>query len=254
MPGAPASSSVMTSEKARPIQSPETPAPRFSKRRMAMRSTRGVGGWPVQAERRRNNKSGAAIPGCSRLSAGAPPESRLQARLPTLQYTRLQGQQFLELRQVAHGLEVGVFCDLLLVLKALFQRLPQILQRQVVAAGLGVQLGHVEMELGALLHVALLQQDAIAAVVLKHVGVQLERGLVGLHGLFIFLSGEISRAQVGVNRGGVGSVFERPLIIPDGSAEALLGVVNRAQVVDGFGVIGLEADGLLVGFPGVVEL
>src|ERR1035441_9220995 len=133
MPGAPASSAVMTSEKARPIQSPETPAPRFSKRRMAMRSTRGVGGWPVQAGRRsRRSKSGAAIPGSRRLSAGAPPERRLQARLPALQYTRLQGQQFLELRQVAHGLEVGVFCDLLLVLKALFQRLPQILQRQVV--------------------------------------------------------------------------------------------------------------------------
>src|ERR1019366_10482558 len=199
MPGAPASSSVTISEKARPIQSPETPAPRFSKRRMAIRSTRGAAGWRVQAASSRNNKSttalrefcgagwqpaaewysaclpaalllcGAANPGCSRLSAGAPPERRLQARLSTLQYTRLQGQQFLELRQVAHGLEVGVFCDLLLVLKALFQRLPQILQRQVVAAGLGVQLGHVEMELGALLHVALLQQDAIAAVVLQHV-------------------------------------------------------------------------------------
>src|ERR1035437_9349082 len=255
MPGAPASSAVMTSEKARPIQSPETPTPRFSKRRMAMRSTDGVSGWRAQPARRsRRSKSGAAIPGCSRLLAGPPPERRLQARLPALQYTRLQGQQFLELRQVAHGLEVGIFLDLLLVLKALFQRLPQILKRQLVAAGLGVQLGHVEMELGALLDVALLQQHTVAAVALEDVGVELERDLVGLHGLFVFFSGEISRAQIGVNRGRVGSVLERPLIIPDGSAEAFPGVVNRPEVVDGFGVIGLEADGLLVGFPRVGEL
>ena len=110
------------------------------------------------------------------------------------------------------------------------------------------------MELGALLDVALLEQNAVAAVVLEDVGVELECRLVGLHGFFVFFPGEISRAQVGINRGGVGSVLERFLIIANGFAEALAGVVDRTEVVDGFGVIGFEADGLLVILPGAVEL
>src|ERR1017187_5588392 len=211
----------MISEKARPIQSAEGSEPRFSNRRMAMRWNSGVA-WRAQLEKATAKSSrprqgpGAGGQG-SEFACGCPSRvgcirsaSREDANLtsaparacrppapgpwplapalkdtrlrrqqflelreiahglefgvllqlllaracrppapgpwplaPALKDTRLRRQQFLELREIAHGLEFGVLLQLLLVVEALFQGLLQILDRQVVPAGLGIQLGEI---------------------------------------------------------------------------------------------------------------
>ena len=67
---------VMISEKALPIQSVLTSGPRFSKRKIAMRSTPGLSGWRLQAKAARHTN----------------------VRKAFLQYTRLQRQKLLEFR------------------------------------------------------------------------------------------------------------------------------------------------------------
>ena len=51
-----------------------------------------------------------------------------------------------------------------------------------------------------------------------------------------------------------GRQLERPLIPADGSAVALLRVIDGAEVIDGLGIVGLQLDRLLVALAGVVEL
>ena len=102
------------SENARPIQSLETSAarfskPRFSKRRTAMRSTAGRGA----SRRHAIEKARAAM---------------ASGRTARLQDTRLQREQLLEFLSVAQSRELGVGLHLLLLFETLFQRLPQVLQ------------------------------------------------------------------------------------------------------------------------------
>src|SRR5471032_1830082 len=110
--------------KARPIQSAELSWLRFSNRRMAMRSPAGVADWRAQL-----------------------PNTKLaKTKTEDLQYTRLQRQQQLELRQFPQRRKLRILVQLLLLLEALFQRFPQILERQLVAPVFGVHLGHIVME------------------------------------------------------------------------------------------------------------
>src|SRR5690349_12908563 len=132
MLGAPESSTVTMSEKARPIQSADGSPPRFSKRRMVRRSGRAGAGERVQATAARN-----------------------KAAASSLQYTRLRGQQLLEFRRLAHGLEFGILLEFLAVLEAFLEGLAEVLQRELVAAVLRVDLGEVVVELGAVFDAAL---------------------------------------------------------------------------------------------------
>src|SRR5579883_2056013 len=156
--GAPANSLAIASANARPIQSVDGSGPRFSKRRIASRWTPGSG-------RRAQPASSRTVP------AIAPAHRRLKDTL-------LPGHQLLKLRQLLDSREVRLVFQLLFILEPFFERFPQILNRQIVAPRLGVELRHVEMELGALFHAPLFKQDARAAVVLEDVRVQPHRGLV----------------------------------------------------------------------------
>src|ERR1022692_667132 len=119
MPGVLPSSAVTMSEKARPIQSLDASAPRFSKRTIAMRSTAGRG-----ASRRHAIKRARA--------------AMARGRRARLQDTRLQRQQLLKFLRVPQRCELGVGLQLLLLFETFFQRFPQVLQGQIVAAALGV--------------------------------------------------------------------------------------------------------------------
>src|ERR1017187_5271620 len=228
IPGAPANSEVMISEKARPIQSAEESEPRFSNRRMAMRWNSGVA-WREQLEKATAKSSrprqgpGAGGQG-SEFACGCPSRvgcirsaSREDANLtsaparacrppapgpwplaPALKDTRLRRQQFLELREIAHGLEFGVLLQLLLVVEALFQGLLQILDRQIVPAGLGVQLGEIVVVLGAVPHAAIFEHDPKKPSVLKDVRIDLKSRLVFRHSFFFLLAREVPHAKVNV--------------------------------------------------------
>src|SRR5579863_6388144 len=114
MPGMLSSSEVMISEKARPIQSLAGSAPRFSKRRMAIRSTAG----------RRN----------SRRQAVEVTMAIAKTMRACLEDTRLQREQVLKLFRVPQSRELRVGLQLLSLLETFFQSFPQVLQGQLVAA------------------------------------------------------------------------------------------------------------------------
>src|SRR5689334_15935846 len=86
MAGMPLSSVVITSEKARPIQSADASGERFSKRRIARRCTAGVAVCREQEASNRTQSETAAV----------------------LQYTRFQGQEQLEFRRFFDGGELRV--------------------------------------------------------------------------------------------------------------------------------------------------
>src|SRR5689334_18061786 len=123
-PGAPASSRDTISENARPIQSTDESALRFSKRRMAIRSIPGEEEWEHETA------------------------ARPSAASAVLQYTRLRRQQIFKFGQFAKSLELGVFFQLLLILEALFQRFAHVLHGHVVAPRFRIHLGQVVVELG----------------------------------------------------------------------------------------------------------
>src|ERR1035441_6631445 len=129
---APASSPAMISLKARPTQPRESSPLRFSRRRTARRSTGVPAGWRMQLV----VKSTA-----SRTAARAAVRTGLEA-CPTLENTRLQGQQFLEFGQIAQPRERRIVGQLLAILIALFERLAQVLQGEIVAPFLRVDGGH----------------------------------------------------------------------------------------------------------------
>ena len=110
-----------------------------------------------------------------------------------LENTRLQGHQFLEFRQLAEGVELRIFHQFLFVAETFFERFADVLQRAIVHARLGVRLGQVVVELGAFLHAALLQQDAVGAVVLEDVRVERERRLVCFRRLLVISCGRSTR-------------------------------------------------------------
>src|SRR6478672_11854552 len=76
-----------------------------------------------------------------------------------LKYTLFLGQELLKFGQFAQCSEIRLLLELVLLLEALLQALAKVLQRQIVAAAFGVQLGEVEVILRALLNAPLLEDD-----------------------------------------------------------------------------------------------
>src|ERR1035438_4909213 len=89
-PDAPLNSEEITSEKARPIQSLDGSAPRFSKRRIAIRC--GDGPWACRWHADRKARARMA-----------------SVKSSLLQYTRLQREQVLKLLHVPHCREFRIF-------------------------------------------------------------------------------------------------------------------------------------------------
>src|SRR5579871_2512426 len=100
-PGHPTNSVVRISEKARPIQSVAPSGPRFSNRKMAMRSTRGRAGCRVQLAATRHAS-----------------KAEMRRRL---QYTRFQRQQLLEFGQLLHAGKLRLLTKLLFAVPLLQQ-------------------------------------------------------------------------------------------------------------------------------------
>ncbi len=123
--GTPLSSDSRTTGIARPIQSADASWPRFSKRKIAIRT---AWGFPSRREQpARQRRAMRATPAARDHGASVfGPDA--QARRPApLQYTRIQFQQGLKLRQRAQRRELGRFGHFLLFAEALLQRLTQIL-------------------------------------------------------------------------------------------------------------------------------
>src|ERR1041385_49741 len=222
-----------TSLRARPSQSTEVSPLRFSKRRMAMRSgplCRDCRAQPVRM-----------------IAASSPP-------VAALQYTRLQGQQFFEFRHLAEGSERGIVAQLLAVLVALLDGLTEVLQSEIVASALHVERGHEVVIFGAIGHGALLQQDAVGAVVLEDFGIELERGAEFFNCRLDLVAREVSHAEIAVHRGLLGRDPERLAVLIDRAAIALLRIVDGADVVDRLVIIGLELDGGLIAFQSLAKL
>src|ERR1035438_1871025 len=112
---APASSPVMISLKARPTQPRESSPLRFSRRRTARRSTAVPADWRMQL----------AEDIAGRTAARAAVRTGRKV-CPTLENTRLQGQQFLEFRQIAQPREGRIVGQFLAILIALLKRLAQV--------------------------------------------------------------------------------------------------------------------------------
>src|SRR5689334_21619147 len=123
----PASSALITSEAARPIQSSESSPVRFSKRTMARR---GIAGFDV----------------CER---DAPPAMTATDRAPKashhgrLKHTRFHGEQLLKFRQLAKRDELRVLHQLLPFVKTLFERLANVEEGPVIHALLRISLRQV---------------------------------------------------------------------------------------------------------------
>src|SRR6187431_1490835 len=97
---------------------------------MAMRSTGRAGRSGVHAAR----------------TSRRPAESRLRAKLPALQYARVESEKLLELRQLLEGGKFGLFDKLLPLFKTLFEGLAHVLKSTVVGTCLGVGLGQIVVE------------------------------------------------------------------------------------------------------------
>src|ERR1035441_2977282 len=249
---APASSPAMISLKARPTQPTESSPLRFSRRRTARRSTGVPAGWRMQLVENSASSTAAraavrtgleACPGRATLArqaeacpphAARPPGKRPtpetgREACPTLENTRLQGQQFLEFGQIAQPRERRIVGQLLAILIALFERLAQVLQGEIVAPFLRVDGGHHIVEPGAIGHAALLQQHAVAGVTLKHVGIELHRGAVFLVSQSDLVARIVGGSEVAVDGCRVGRDFDSFLVLRNGSAVTLAGVVRSEE-------------------------
>jgi len=130
-----------------------------------------------------------------------------------LQNTRLQSQQLFKLRQFPQRGKLRIFVQFLAFLEALFQCLPQILNRQFVAAVFGIHLGHVVVELGALFDAPFLEQNAVGAVVFENIGIEFERGLESLGSFRVLLAREKRGSQIAVDRSRFRRQPERPPVV-----------------------------------------
>src|ERR1019366_6615460 len=171
-----------------------------------------------------------------------------------LKNTRLQGEQLLEFERLAPPGKGRVVGQLLAVLVALFESLSQVLEGEFVAPVLSVNGSHHVVEFGAILHAALLQQRTVAGVVLEDLGIELERDAVFLVGERQQVARVVGGSEVAVDGCRIGRELDGLLILRDGPAVAFGSVVHRTQIVDRFGVGWLQLDGLLVVFPGYIEL
>src|ERR1019366_5255528 len=247
-PPAPESSAVTISDKARPAQSREALPLRFSMRRMARRSAGGAAGWRRQLGMgRASRRAGAAYPQPTR-------SDRPGGLSHWLKNTRLQGEKLLEFERLAQPGKGRVVGQLLAVLVALFESLSQVLEGEFVAPVLSVNGSHHVVEFGAILHAALLQQRTVAGVVLEDLGIELERDAVFLVGERQQVARVVGGSEVAVDGCRIGRELDGLLILRDGPAVAFGSVVHRTQIVDRFGVGWLQLDGLLVVFPGYIEL
>src|ERR1039458_8460705 len=191
---APESSTAIISDRARPSQPMEASPLRFSRRSTARRSADAPAGWRMQLVKRSANR---------RAGKNAPLKWVMAARKATLrgqlENTRLQGQQFLELGQFAQPGDGRVVGQLLALLIAPFESFSQVLEGEFVAPILRVEGGHHVVELGAILHGALLQQHAVAGVVLENLGIELDRGAVFLIGESNLVARVVDRKSTRLN-------------------------------------------------------
>src|SRR5207245_2886163 len=97
------------------------------------------------------------------------------------------------------GLERSEFRNLgnlLALLDAFFESFAQIDQRAIAGAGLGVHLRQIEMKFRTLFDGALEHQRSKRAVMLKDVGIEVERALVVFSGLLVIAAAKIGGAQI----------------------------------------------------------
>src|ERR1019366_5898829 len=129
-----------------------------------------------------------------------------------------------------------------------------ILQRAILLALLGVNLGQVIVEPGTFLDGPLLQQHAVSVAMLEDLGVELESRVVSFPSLFIFFLAEIGGAQVAVNGSGGGRQLPRALVAAGGFAIAFFRVVDGSQIVNGFWVFRIQTDSAPVALHGRIQL
>src|SRR5438309_740859 len=129
--GEPVSSTLITSEAARPIQARDSSPVRFSNRSMARRCGPGGGFREQEVARAASPTIRNAV--CARWT-----------RSP-LQNTRFHGHQFLEFGQLAKRNELGIFHQLLALGESFLEGLADIQQRALIHTGFGVGLSEVIM-------------------------------------------------------------------------------------------------------------
>src|SRR6187402_2625461 len=107
------------------------------------------------------------------------------------------------------------------------------------------------MELCALFHTALLEQDAVRVAVFKDFGIERKRGLILVERFLVFSPREVGGPKIGMDGRGVGAQPQSLLILVDCAAIVLFGVIDSPEVVDRLRILSVDPLGALILLAGL---